>query len=497
MTVRPTPEQVLLLAPDRHVAAAAAGVADAGNWSAAGCDDQAVWGLYIGSTAEPYEVSVELTVPAFRCTCPSRKLPCKHCLGLLLLHAQHGVQPARRLPFVDTWLQRRASSRAALEAGRALPADEPEPELEPEPAPVVPPDAVVDSRPEVAADGELQVAVGRSALGATAPAQPRDGDPQRDKRRTERAERMRAGLVEFDRWLADRVRVGLSAAELAQPDTWDRVAARLVDAQCGGLANRVKRVATRVGQHQQWHHDVLEELAVLHLLVNGALRTSVLPADLADGVHAATGLTTLQADVLAGVPSTARWQVLGESRVREDRITVQRTWLRAVDAAGSPDAAPTWALVLSFGALGNELQSDYVVGAEFDADVHWYPGAAPLRALVGRMHSPVERGVMAPRGLSVDRAIGLAGWAVAAEPWLERVPLCIEVVPVPLGDGRWVLADDTGALPVVAGFWRLAELVAVGGGRPATVMGEWSAEGFLPLTVWADTGRGTAAAVVL
>jgi hypothetical protein len=486
MTVRPTPEQVLLMAPDRQAAAAAVGVAEPGNWSAAGCDDQAVWGQYVASSAEPYEVSIELTVPAFRCTCPSRKLPCKHCLGLLLLHAQQGVQPARRLPFVDAWLQRRAVREAALRDALADPVEAPEPASAPEAA------------PDVGVDGDQSAVVGAAALGAAAPSRPPGDEAQREKRRTERAERMRAGLVEFDRWLADRVRVGLAAAELAQPDTWDRVAARLVDAQCGGLANRVKRVAARVGQHQQWHHDVLEELAVLHLLVNGALRTASLPADLADGVHAATGLATLQADVLAGVPTTARWQVLGESRVREDRITVQRTWLRAIDPAGATEPpAPTWALVLSFGTFGNELQSDHAVGTEFDADIHWYPGAAPLRALLGRLHSLSAVSTAAPTGFSVERAMGLAGWALAAEPWLERVPLCICAVPTPLGDGRWVLADRTGALPVVPGFWRLAELVSISGGRPVTVMGEWSADGFQPLTAWADEGHGISTAVAL
>jgi hypothetical protein len=486
MTVRPTPEQVLLMAPDRQAAAAAVGVAEPGNWSAAGCDDQAVWGQYVASSAEPYEVSIELTVPAFRCTCPSRKLPCKHCLGLLLLHAQQGVQPARRLPFVDAWLQRRAVREAALRDALADPVEA----IEPPAAPA--------TAPDVGVDGDQSAAVGVAAMGAAAPSRPPGDEAQREKRRTERAERMRAGLVEFDRWLADRVRVGLAAAELAQPDTWDRVAARLVDAQCGGLANRVKRVAARVGQHQQWHHDVLEELAVLHLLVNGALRTASLPADLADGVHAATGLTTLQADVLAGVPTTARWQVLGESRVREDRITVQRTWLRAIDPAGATEPpAPTWALVLSFGTFGNELQSDHAVGTEFDADIHWYPGAAPLRALLGRLHSLSAVSTAAPTGFTVERAMGLAGWALAAEPWLERVPLCICAVPTPLGDGRWVLADRTGALPVVPGFWRLAELVSISGGRPVTVMGEWSADGFQPLTAWADEGHGISTAVAL
>jgi hypothetical protein len=49
----------------------------------------------------------------------------------------------------------------------------------------------------------------------------------------------------------------------------------------------------------------------------------------------------------------------------------------------------------------------------------------------------------------------------------------------------------------VPGFWRLAELVSISGGRPVTVMGEWSADGFQPLTVWAQEGHGVSTAVAL
>jgi hypothetical protein len=41
-------------------------------------------------------------------------------------------------------------------------------------------------------------------------------------------------------------------------------------------------------------------------------------------------------------------------------------------------------------------------------------------------------------------------------------------------------------MPIVPGFWRLAELVAMSGGAPVTVMGELSADGVQPLTVWAS-----------
>ena len=443
----------MLLAPDRGAAAAAVTASEPAAWSAAGCDEDAVWGQYIATSAEPYEVAVDLGGPAFRCSCPSRKVPCKHCLGLLLLLAAQRVVPAKRLPFVQQWMQRRDRHPTARDA----------------PDPPDAPDPIGAGDDEVAVEPDV-TGVRTSARGAV--------DPHRQQRRLERSERMRAGLVELDRWLADRVRVGLAAPELADHDSWDRLAARLVDAQCGGLANRVKRIAALVGLHARWHEDVFEEMAVLHAMVQGAMRTSTLPEQLADGVYAATGLTVAKDDVLAGVPSTARWIVAGQSRVREDKITVQRTWLC------THDENPTWAMVLAFGAFGNEVTTEHPVGTELHADVHWYPGATPLRALVGRMHTEPVRASRAPAARDVAGVVADAGWAIAREPWLERYPVLVRAVPTPVGNGRWTLADATGSVPIVPGFSRLAELVAVSGGRPITLMGELAADGLQPLTLF-------------
>jgi hypothetical protein len=196
-------------------------------------------------------------------------------------------------------------------------------------------------------------------------------------------------------------------------------------------------------------------------------------------VHAATGLTVAKDDVLASVPSTARWTVMGESRTREDLITVQRTWL----VAGAAEGSPTWAMLLSFGAVGNELTSEFEVGSSFEADLHWYPGGIALRALVGRMHTEPARAVAMPRGQSIADALSACGWALAFEPWLERYPLCIAAVPAPIGNGRWVLTDESGSIPITSGFTRIAEIVCVSEGNPVVVMGEWSSDGFLPLTI--------------
>ena len=42
----------------------------------------------------------------------------------------------------------------------------------------------------------------------------------------------------------------------------------------------------------------------------------------------------------------------------------------------------TWVMVLAFGAFGNEVTTEYVVGTAMEADVHWYPGGINLRALI-------------------------------------------------------------------------------------------------------------------
>ena len=88
-----TVETVEGLAPDAASVAAARKLARPAPWSATGHDERAVWGLCKGSGARPYQAQVDLSGPAYKCSCPSRKFPCKHALALLLLRAGGDVPP--------------------------------------------------------------------------------------------------------------------------------------------------------------------------------------------------------------------------------------------------------------------------------------------------------------------------------------------------------------------------------------------------------------------
>ncbi|BDH57385.1 SWIM zinc finger family protein [Tsukamurella sp. PLM1] len=95
-------------------------------WSNSGATDLAIWGACQGSGSRPYQTIVELAGPAYKCSCPSRKFPCKHALGLLLLWADGGVPDADApADFAAEWLAARVQ-RADRSAQRTEQPRDPE-----------------------------------------------------------------------------------------------------------------------------------------------------------------------------------------------------------------------------------------------------------------------------------------------------------------------------------------------------------------------------------
>jgi hypothetical protein len=442
-----TVEQVAAVAPAPNAIAAAEPLAAPARWMTLGADDRALWGRCRGSGAEPYDTMVDHIGVAWRCSCPSRKVPCKHALALLLLwirgHVPAGSTPAAVQQWIDGRDQRAGGSTPDRSGAAPVPPDDTD---------------ATDDRP-----------------GDDTPAPPDRDDL--DRSRNERLARMLEGLAELDRWLEDRMRTGLADPALARYDTWDRLAARLVDARAGSLANRVRRLAGLVGASPDWHAEVLAELGMLHLIARAGRRVPELPGPLADAVAVVAGWQVRQADVLAGVPETDEWFVAGRSDTREDRIEVRRWWLRGTRSG-------RWAMLLSFAAYRQSLDDSFVPGTVVHADLHRYPGGS-LRALAGERYAdPLPFAVPAdgPMAVPVTVACDEIGGAVSREPWLERIAATVSATPSVLG-GRWVLTDATGSLPLVGPDRALATLLAASRGATVPVTIEWTPWGVQPLTV--------------
>lgn len=435
-------EQVMALAPAPARFAAAEALAEPGRWVGTGADARAVWGRCRGSGREPYETTVDHATVGWRCSCPSRAQPCKHALALLVLWVRGHVPDAAPPPAIARWLSGRV--RPTPQPGGAAPTPSPPPTDDPtdpteDPAPGAPP--------------------------------PEDLERGRD----ERLARLVDGLAELDRWLEDRLRTGLADPALASYTTWDQLAARLVDARAGALANRVRRLAGIVGTRPDWHDVVLAELGVLHLLAQGGRRVPDLPTPLADGVATACGWQVRQADVLAGVPETDVWTVMARSDTREDRIEVRRVWLRGRQGG--------WAMILSFAAYRQALDRSLPVGSELTADLHRYPGGS-VRALLGTVHDRATTPSRhRPAPLDLTAACDAVGRWFAREPWADRVPVTVRT-GVTMTDGRWVLADERGTLGLAPESYGLDALVAAAADTPVLDLTvEWTLDGAVPLTI--------------
>src|SRR5438552_1455400 len=115
-----TAEQILALAPDAGSAKAARDLTSSRKWLSLGRDAQVAWGECQGSGKDPYRTQIDLSEPAFRCTCPSRKFPCKHGLGLFLLLANQPGEFAQATPpaWVTEWLANRAKRAEQAAEGK-------------------------------------------------------------------------------------------------------------------------------------------------------------------------------------------------------------------------------------------------------------------------------------------------------------------------------------------------------------------------------------------
>ncbi|MCL7495220.1 SWIM zinc finger family protein [Streptomyces sp. MCA2] len=439
-----TTDQVLALAPDEASRRAGGKLAAPGPWSETGADGGAVWGQCKGSGKKPYQTVVDIKGPAFKCSCPSRKFPCKHALGLLLLWAGDGREVTAGEPaqWAGEWLagrRERAAPSASAPSGAAAP--------------------------------------------SRAPA-----DPEAARRRAERRmQRIGAGATELEQRLEDLLRSGLASAERAGYGSWDETAARMVDAQAPGLASRVRELGSAVASGPHWPAQLLEECALLHLLDQGFLGIERLPAPLAATVRSRVGLTTEAADLLTGPEAATvrdRWLVLAQQDSEDGKLTTRRIFLRG-------ERTGRMALHLSFGGANRPLDVALAPGLVLDADLAYYPGARPLRAVLGERHAPAAPGPVPP-GCGIDAALAAYGDALRDDPWLDSWPVVLaDVTPIPSRDGTsWQLADTDGesALPLdprCLGRTSLWQLAAISGGAPVTVFGECGHRGFLPLTAWA------------
>lgn len=425
-----TEQQVLALAPDGPSAAAGKKLAAANHWSELGHSPDALWGYCQGSAR--YQVRVDRRNLGTSCSCPSRKFPCKHALGLLLL--------------------------AACDAD-AIPEDEP-------------PDWVADWIEK------RRTREAKPADAGPSPAKQVD-EKARTKRQSARESKVAAGVERLDVWLRDLVHSGLAGVERQPRAFWEEQAKRLVDAQAPGLARQVARLADIPGRGPDWPAKLLGELGRLRMLTHACSRLDDLPAPLRHDVRQLVGWTISAEELEAeGEAVEDEWAIFGQFLDEQDeRLRTQRSWALGIKSG-------RMALILQFAPGMQPFPESLIAGMQQSAVLQFYPGAAAQRARIQtRLGEPAPIASRLPGMNRLEALLEERSDRLAMQPWQYSFGFVLRDITLTVDDGKWYVRDAVGdALPLAGrDHWKL---LAVTGGQPFDILGEWIGDALLPLSYW-------------
>lgn len=435
MSIQLTTEQINQLAPDNSSASAGKKLANAKHWKNLGQDDAALWGECQGSAL--YQVKVELTTLSLQCSCPSRKQPCKHGLGLLMLasNSPKSVPASEQPEWVTTWLNRKAAASQRKETRKAK---------------------VVDPTAEPSA--------------------------AQKKTLEKRQAQILQGLDRLDLWLNDLVRNGLSSLETQPAKFWESQAAQMVNAQASGLATRLRRMADIPNSGANWPEQLLVHLGQLALLTHAYRGIERLDPALQEDVRLLVGWSLREEEVEArGEKVNDTWLILGQVEEEAPHGKGQRSWLLGTTSGRT-------ALVEQFAPKGSPFPQLLPVGASWQADLCYWPGMAPQRAFVAKVHN--QQGSFDKPFATVETLENFMeqiASILAQQPWRECF-LCLvhNVIPhYSKADTLWYIRDSNEqVLPLKSGpHWKM---LTISGGQPVDFVGEWNGETLLPFGIFSE-----------
>ena len=426
-------EKIEALAPDQSSLVAARKLVKPGGWTGVSSDDAGlIWGECQGSGASPYRVVVSEADAGYKCTCPSRKFPCKHSLALMWMRAEGKIrfQPATAPEWVQDWLRRRRPASGASADSDNNDTSQPKSVAQ----------ATSSQAEEVDPKAEARAAAAR------------------DRARREREDAILAGLDDLQTWLIDQVDAGLAGFATHAVKSCRAIAQRLVDAKAAGLASRLDTLPNRIYSLPEHLRPVaaVEQLGQLHLLAEAYRRQETLVPELRADVRREVGWTQSRESLLSeegALTVSGNWRVIGTvSEVQPDKLRRLETWLWREEISDGPRVA----VLLDFVPVASgQTRVAYRTGERMTATLVFYQSTRPLRALIKEMSSAAVECTTNIDTPEDDLANSYADYeeALATIPWLSIWPMRFARARIRRnGESLFLCSadNDRAALPLIA-----------------------------------------------
>lgn len=443
-------ERVTSFAPDAVSAQSGRKLANPHNtdWKVLASDGYSAWAVF-----QNYQIKIDLLKlqngdHIWDCSCRTYKSPCKHILAVLyiLVDEEEHVYHASPPHWVEDWLSKESIKARKNEERKKK-------------QQIITPEKIT----------------------------------QRQKQSAKRKAKIVAGMAELEQWVINIIRRGLTDPQIRSYDFWDTRAARMVDAQAPGIATWLKEMGSIPASNGNWLEPLLDQLGRLFLLIESFKRYDDLPPEMQADLRSIIGWHLKRDELIFYETTTIRdtWVVTGRytgqvqssgqsKNPRQQGLNTQRVWLRGVQSGRD-----VLLLTFSFGTSIFEYGDMYPSYA-IDADITFYPSRYPLRGFIEKRHSDLFDADPIIGETILDNIENYAH-ALSQNPWLLQYPFVLdEVIPVKY-DNQWILREVDGTyLPIAEGFAERLSLLALSGGHPIQVSGEWDGTMLYPTGAMAN-----------
>ena len=422
-----TEDQILTLAPDEPSKKSGKDLANSSKWVTKCANDLAIWGECQGSGKKPYQTQIDITNIAFKCSCPSRKFPCKHGLGLLLLYSRQknnftiGDPPA----WVTEWLNKRNEKQEKQAEKKDKPID------------------------EVA----------------------------QAKRQQARQLKVSDGVEELKAWISDIIRNGIMSIPEKGPVFFENMSRRMVDAQAPGLAGMVRNLGEINFYTEGWPTRFMDQLLRIYLIAEGFKNYDSLTESLQQDLKTRIGFTQNQDELKEQTGIMDTWLVLGKQATEADAVTTEKFWLYGTQT-------DTYALLLQFIVRGQGVLYSFTPGMFVQAELIFFPSVSPLRALLKRQIA-TEANAQFNKFTNWQKIAEAETGLNSQLPFRSERPFIIKKLKPVLYNSKWWLQDEeSNIMQIKSEYKNIWKLLSLSGGHPLDMVVIGREEQFEPLGVW-------------
>ncbi|MEM7281343.1 MAG: SWIM zinc finger family protein [Pseudomonadota bacterium] len=419
-----TLEKIEAIAPDQASLNAAKKLLSATKWplSAINAEKTFIWGECQGSGSTPYRTCVEVADLGYKCSCPSRKFPCKHAIALMWrYHNDASGFGLGEIPdWVETWAGRRRKS------------------------------ATTNTTETKKPSGSITAALKEKEKPKDPKAIAR-AEKAKEKNRQKREAAISDGIEDFHQWLIDVYDNGLLSFLQDCTKRCQNAAKRLVDAKAPGLASQLEALPGELYSIPEATRSryVYQYLSNLYLQSCAYQRQDQLPGDLRQDVRRLAGWTISRDELLslkAKETLDGPWKVVAcLDHVQSDGLQRMETWLWRVV---SPHR---FAVLIDYSPVSmGRVSQPFSPGEVLTGKAHFFPSATPMRAILTD-HKPTDKQASVTGGTSLHIALEERLSYCVKNPFLRSWPLTVSEPSVKIDNtgSAWVTEGNT-SLPLNA-----------------------------------------------